>query len=112
MLIDDAFSLSNVPDTFDAGFAAFWWSHVPQLQLPAFLDTFHSKLRPGALVIFADDRFVPGKTAPPSRTDDEGDTHQIHRLSNGTTHEILKNYPSREGIENLLRPALATFHVS
>src|SRR5690349_19498721 len=53
-LLDDAFSLATIPDNFDAGLAAFWWSHVPRQQLPTFLDTFQSKLHRGSTVIFTD----------------------------------------------------------
>jgi demethylmenaquinone methyltransferase/2-methoxy-6-polyprenyl-1,4-benzoquinol methylase len=102
-LLDDAYSLNSItPETFDAGFAAFWWSHVPRQHLPAFLDAFHGKLRPGALVIFADACHGDGK--PACRTDADGNTYFHHRSSDGTEHEDIRNYPTREEVERVLRP--------
>ncbi len=111
LLLDDAFTLSTIADTFDAGFAAFWWSHVPRQQLPSFLDTFHAKLHPGALVIFVDSRRIEGTPAP-CRTDEAGNTYERHHLADGTEHEIIKNFPPREELEQLLRPRsrLLTLH--
>ncbi len=112
LLIDDAFSLANIEGTFDAGFAAFWWSHIPKLHLPAFLDALAAKLQPGALIIFADHRFVEGSSTPLCRTDDEGNTYEQHRLGDNSLHEVLMNYPTRQEIEELIRPRcrLMSFH--
>jgi protein-L-isoaspartate O-methyltransferase len=102
VLLDDAFTLSTIADTFDAGFAAFWWNHVPRQQLPAFLDTFHAKLHPGALVTFVDSRADVSHIA--SRTDDAGNTYQRHHLADGAEHEVICNFPTREELEQTLRP--------
>jgi demethylmenaquinone methyltransferase/2-methoxy-6-polyprenyl-1,4-benzoquinol methylase len=107
VLIDDAFSLATIPENFGAGFAAFWWSHVPRQHLPAFLDTFHSKLQKGALVVFLDARDSDGK--PVCRTDPEGNTYLRHRSSDGTEREDIRNYPAREEIEHLIRPRSRMF---
>ena len=45
----DAYTPANVTGRFSAGFAGFWWSHIPKQRLSHFLDCFHSKLCPGAL---------------------------------------------------------------
>ncbi len=48
----DAYALDTITGAFSAGFAGFWWSHVPQAWLPGFLSTFHGKLQSGARVVF------------------------------------------------------------
>ena len=89
---------------FTAGLAAFWWSHIPRVRLSAFLDRFHAALVPGARVVFADNRFVEGSSTPICRTDAAGNTYQLRHLQDGTTHEVLKNFPSAEELRNLLQP--------
>jgi SAM-dependent methyltransferase len=104
LLIDDAFTLSTIADTFDAGLAAFWWSHVPKENIPAFLDTFHSKLHSGAMVIFTDNRFVEGSSTPICRTDEHGNSYQLRRLADGSEHDIVKNFPTAQELDAALRP--------
>lgn len=89
---------------FDAGLAAFWWSHVPKAKLSAFLDAFHAELQPGARVVFMDNRYVPGSSTPISRADSEGNTFQQRRLDDGSTHEVLKNFPSLDELHRVLAP--------
>lgn len=89
---------------FNAGLAAFWWSHIPRAKLAAFLNSFHAALQPGARVVFADNRFVEGSSTPVSRIDADGDTWQIRSLENGSTHEVLKNFPSSGELHDVLAP--------
>ena len=98
----DAYELSNFPQKFSAGLAVFWWSHIPKAKLGDFLRGFHRALRPGALVVFIDNRYVEGSSTPISRTDEQGNTYQIRKLDNGSAHEVLKNFPS----ENELRASV------
>ena len=91
----DAFTLNELGDeTFDAAFAGFWWSHVPLAKLPAWLDTLHARLSPGATVVMLDNRFVPGSSTPISRHDDAGNTYQQRPLDDGSSQEVLKNFPT------------------
>ena len=89
---------------FTAGFAAFWWSHVLMARLPSFLEHFHAALLPGARVVFADNRFVPGSSTPICRMDDAGNTYELRYLQDGSSHEVLKNFPSREQLLASIRP--------
>ncbi len=101
----DAFTLTGVSGEFTAAFAGFWWSHIARSALPVFLSALHTKLRPGALVVLADNTCVVGSSTPVSRTDDEGNTYQLRTLADRTTHEVMKNFPS----EADLRAAVAPF---
>ena len=92
----DAYALHDIDGTFDAAFAGFWWSHVPLARLPSWLAALHAKLQPGASVVFIDNRYVDGSSSPITRTDAEGNTYQQRRLDDGSTHEVLKNFPTRE----------------
>lgn len=89
---------------FDAGLAMFWWSHIPTGRLTSFLESFHSVLRPGARVVFADNRFVEGSNSPISRTDADSNTYQLRPLDDGSTHEVLKNFPSADELQRVLAP--------
>jgi len=90
----DAFNPQAFGGSFDAGFAGFWWSHVPRSRLRSFLEGFHSALLPGARVVFADNRFVTGSSTPISRIDEDGNTYQRRGLDDGNCYEVLKNFPS------------------
>src|SRR5688572_1911849 len=100
----DAYNPVRQSLDFTAGLAAFWWSHIPRARLTAFLDRFHAVLVPGARVVFADNRFVQGSSTPICRTDAAGNTHQLRQLQDGTTHEVLKNFPSAEELRDALHP--------
>lgn len=95
----DSYALPDFNRSFDAGFAGFWWSHVPKRRLGDFLAGFFRRLAPGAIIVFVDNRYVLGSSTPISRTDENGDTFQIRKLADGSTHEVLKNFPSSEELK-------------
>ena len=98
----DAYALPVRPQRFTGGLCAFWWSHVPKSRLNRFLRGFHRIFSPGARVVFIDNAYVEGSSAPISRTDEHGDTYQMRGLDDGSRHEVLKNFPT----ESELRAAV------
>lgn len=110
--LGDAYHPMRPEHDFTAGMAAFWWSHIPRERLAAFLASFHAALAPGALVVFADNRFVEGSSTPICRTDTAGNTYQLRQLQDGTTHEVLKNFPSAEELHDILKPYSGSIEVT
>jgi ubiquinone/menaquinone biosynthesis C-methylase UbiE len=98
----DAYELPAWPQKFSACFAGFWWSHVPLSRLDAFLDGIKARLAPGARVAFLDNRYVAGSSTPITRRDAEGNGYQQRRLDDGTSHEVLKNFPTAREMEKRL----------
>jgi len=91
----DAFTFDGLgAEGFDAAFAGHWWSHLPRAQLPDWLDLLHAHLEPGARVVMLDNCYVEGSSTPIARRDAEGNTWQQRRLADGSTHEVLKNFPT------------------
>ena len=88
----DAYTLEGVPPWFDAGFHAFWWSHIPKRRIEEFLEAFHSRLSANAPVMMIDNLYVEGSSTPVSRTDENGDTFQTRTLEDGSVYEVLKNF--------------------
>jgi len=90
-------SAYEIPDqgrVHEALFAGFWWSHVPLERLDGFLKEATSRVKPGALIAFLDNRYVEGSSTPVSRKDAAGNSYQTRTLDDGSTHEVLKNFPS------------------
>ena len=101
----DAYSMAELGGrTFDAAFAGCWWSHVPLQTLPAWLDTLHARLRPGARVVMLDNSYVSQSSTPLSREDVHGNTYQNRSLDDGSVHEVLKNFPTAEQAIAMLGP--------
>jgi demethylmenaquinone methyltransferase/2-methoxy-6-polyprenyl-1,4-benzoquinol methylase len=101
----DAYTMAGLGDqTFDAAFAGCWWSHVPLQHLAAWLDTLHTRLRPGARVVFLDNRYVSRSSTPVTRHDAHGNGYQSRRLDDGSQHEVLKNFPTAEQAIPMLGP--------
>ncbi len=100
----DAYHLPFAANSFDAAFAGFWWSHVPLARLAGFLEGLHAVLRPGAKIVFIDNRFVAGSSTAIAARDAGGDSWQDRPLKDGTTHRVLKNFPSREALLAAVAP--------
>ncbi len=98
----DIYSEGDLPRHFDAGLAAFWWSHVPRQSLSRFIEHFHRRLQPHAIVVFLDNRYVRGSSTPLSRTDEHGNTYQTRTLDDGTSYEVLKNSPDESELAGAL----------
>lgn len=102
----DGFTLPEWQGDFNAALAGFWWSHVPKGRLRGFLDGLHRGLQPGATVMFFDNAYVEGSSTPLSRQDSDGNpvsyrdadgnTYQERVLDDGSTHQIVKNFPTQE----------------
>jgi demethylmenaquinone methyltransferase/2-methoxy-6-polyprenyl-1,4-benzoquinol methylase len=91
----DAYTLAGLPPgRYDAAFAGCWWSHVPLARLTPWLETLHARLAPGARVVFLDNSFVQTSSTPLTRRDAEGNTYQQRVLDDGSSHEVLKNFPT------------------
>jgi len=66
----------------------------PLARLPGWLDTLHTRLQPGAVVVLLDNSFVQTSSTPITRADADGNTYQLRTLDDGSTHEVLKNFPT------------------
>jgi len=93
LLNADAYSLPHFTTTFDAGMAHLWWSHVERQKLKLFLSHFASRLGSGAILLMIDQLYVEGSNSPISREDSWGNQYTVRRLQDGSTYEIIKNFP-------------------
>ena len=98
----DIYSEEPLAQRFDAGLAAFWWSHVPRQTQGRFVEHFHRRLDPGAVVVFLDNRYVEGSSTPLTRSDEHGNTFQTRTLDDGTCYEVLKNIPDEAELAGAL----------
>ena len=101
-VVADAYSLPPHLGKFCAAFAGFWFSHVPRSKRRAFLRGLHSLLVPGATVVLLDNTYVHESSSPIVETDSEGNTYQARSLADGTTHRVMKNFPSEEELQRSL----------
>ena len=98
----DAYAPPADYETFDAGLAALWLSHVATARMEEFLHAFHARLEPGGVVVMFDERNDPARSARTTRTDGTGDRYERRRLKSGEEFEIIKNFFDRERLAALL----------
>jgi SAM-dependent methyltransferase len=100
----DAYNLENVPGTFTAGVAMFWFSHVPRARVAEFLEGFHRKLAGDAVVFLSDNVNVSGIGGELVSDAGSADTFKLRQLKDGSHHRILKNYYTESELRSLLEP--------
>ncbi len=98
----DAYALASLDGEFNAVFAGLWLSHVPKNKLKCFIDSIYQLVGNGARVIFLDNSHAQCSRLPISYTDEDGNTYQDRALDNGQTYRVLKNFPSREELLELV----------
>ena len=101
----DAFDLPA--GKYSAIVAGFWWAHVKRSQQSMFLEHLQKTGGAGTQLILFDNCYVEGNVAdgrstPIARTDAEGNTYQIRRLTDDTRYEVLKNYPTDSALRKKL----------
>jgi demethylmenaquinone methyltransferase/2-methoxy-6-polyprenyl-1,4-benzoquinol methylase len=99
-VLGDAYRLP-VTGGFSAGFAGFWWSHVPRQRRTGFLRAFHAALEPGAVVCLFDNRLVEGFVEPDT-TDERGNTYQFRDDAGDGEYRVLKNFPAEDELTGLV----------
>jgi SAM-dependent methyltransferase len=101
----DAYTMQGLgAQRFGGAFAGCWWSHVPLARLAPWLELLHARLESGARVLFLDNAFVQTSSTPISRRDADGNTYQLRTLDDGSVHEVLKNFPTRDEAITVLGP--------
>lgn len=98
----DAYDLSSTEGPFAGALVAFWWSHMLRERANEFLRGLCTRLRPGARIVILDNAFAAGSSTPVSRIDENGNQYQQRTLEDGSTFEVLKNFPDREELEAAL----------
>lgn len=103
-LVGDAYALPVSSEPYDAAFAGFWFSHVPLARQKEFLLGLNKTLKSGARVVMLDNLYVEGNSTPLTKPDLEGNTYQIRKLADGSSHQVLKNYPNEFDLCELVAP--------
>ena len=98
----DAFALPDSLGTFDAAFAGLWISHVPVERRREFLAGLQARLVPAACVVLVDNTEAQCERLPIVERDAAGNTYQRRTLPDGTTHRVLKNFPSEAELRSMV----------
>ena len=102
----DIFNLS-IKTKYESLFGGFIWSHIKLQDLDKFLDVVNNSILPGSTVVFIDSNYVEGSNHPITNTDSKGNTFQTRKLSDGTTHLVLKNFPTEKFLTTKLSTLVA-----
>ncbi|HTA82951.1 MAG TPA: class I SAM-dependent methyltransferase [Bacteroidia bacterium] len=88
---------------FSSLFGGFIWSHIKIQEVSDFIETVHRFVKPGGLVVFADNNYVEDSSRPISYTDEYGNAYQERELENGNKYSVIKNFPSESLFFKLLK---------
>lgn len=83
----------------DGFFGGFIWSHILLEDLDKLLFKIKDLLIKNSTIVFIDSKPVEGTKHDKKNitsVDQFGNTFQTRKLENGTTHEVLKNFPSSD----------------
>ncbi|TKJ40293.1 SAM-dependent methyltransferase [candidate division LCP-89 bacterium B3_LCP] len=100
----DAYQLDAIPEKFDAGLAAFWFSHVPKVKIKQFLSGFHDRLTANSPVFMVDNVYIPGIGGELIAEKSDENSYKLRHLLDGTEHKILKNYYDAEALRHIFAP--------
>lgn len=88
----DAYHLSFKNNSFDAGIANFWFSHIPKSKIHYFLEGLHSVLQDKSRVFMADNAYVPGIGGQFIIKEKDENTYKLRIAEDGSRDLVLKNY--------------------
>ena len=87
----------TIDKKFDGFFGGFIWSHILLQNIDNLLINLKDLITDKGEIVFIDSKQVDGLNHDKkriTRVDQYGNTFQTRKLENGTTHEVVKNFPS------------------
>ena len=108
----NAYDLNSVPGEFDGCLAMFWLSHVPRSRLAGFLKQLHERLLRNAIVLMADNVFMPGVGGELVQPENSADTFKVRTLSDGSAERVLKNYFSESELRRMFALQTADLQIT
>ncbi len=102
--VEDIFN-TTLTTKHESLFAGFIWSHIKKQDLPKFVKALRSMIETNATVVIMDNNYVEGSNHPITDTDESGNTFQTRKLDDGSSHFVLKNFPT----ENYFKEAMKEF---
>lgn len=77
-------------------------SHILLQDLDRFISIVNSLVSRGGTLVFINNNFVVGGNLPVTKTDEFGNTFQLQKLDDDTSHEVLKKFPAEVLLRNRL----------
>lgn len=97
----DAYNLPFTDVLFDAAVANLWFSHIPKAKVDDFLKGLHEILQKGSIIFMADNVFQKGVGGTLIEKPGDENTYKLRTLEDGTTHEVLKNYSTKQQLHDI-----------
>ncbi len=94
--------LFNPVKKFESLFGGFIWSHIKLQELDSFVDKINDLVLPGGTIVMIDNNYVEGSSIPVTDKDEFGNTYQTRKLKDGSSHIVLKNFPTKKFIQEKL----------
>jgi len=88
---------------YESLFAGFIWSHILLQDLDHFLSIINDLVIPGGTVVIMDNNFVEGSNHPITNIDEYGNSFQSRQLEDGSSHLVLKNFPTEEFLREKIK---------
>ncbi|UCC79278.1 MAG: class I SAM-dependent methyltransferase [Candidatus Zixiibacteriota bacterium] len=98
----DAHTLEGINGPFDVAFASDWWSHMPVSSIRPFLENLHKRLKIGSRIIFIDMMMREAFENETAYYDTDGNRVSLRTLPDGSEFEVIKNFPTREELAEIL----------
>ena len=92
--IADAYDLPFEKSSFNGALANFWFSHIPKTKIDSFLKGLHYILQPESRVFICDNNYIEEMGGPIISKENASDMVKLRTLSDGSQHQIIKNYYS------------------
>lgn len=99
----DAYDPPKKTPEFTGCMANFLLSHIPRKELDGFLETVHSRLSNDAFVMLVDSNYQEGKGGLLVKQEGKDDTWKRRKLNNGEEYDVLKNYFTKQELENIFQ---------
>jgi trans-aconitate methyltransferase len=96
---------------YEGLFGGFIWSHILLQDLHRFVQTINGFVASKGMVVLMDNRFVEGSNLPITETDLHSNTFQSRQLEDGTTHLVLKNFPTEDFLREQLKDVATNVQV-
>lgn len=103
-LLGDAYTPPVSVPSFSGAMANFWFSHVPKKQIKEFLTLLHKSVTPNSPILFTDGVYREELGGILIKKEGSEDTWKRRKLENKEEFDILKNYYSKEELEELFSP--------